>query len=117
MNQNPTIGSLRERVTVQRKSATRDAIGGIIETWATLATLWAKVEPKSAGEQYRRQQIQAAADWTVTIRYRTDVAPADRLRWRGHEFEIVGLINTDMRRQFLELSCRELQVSATVVAS
>jgi SPP1 family predicted phage head-tail adaptor len=111
----PAAGELRERVTIQRVTSTRDAIGGVIETWSTLMTVYAKVAPMSAGEQYRRQQIQAKADWKVTVRYANTIAPADRIVWRERTFQIKGITNPDMRRRFLDLACEELQVSQTAV--
>ena len=113
----PTLGELRERVAVQRRTNTRDSIGGLVESWATLSTVWASVAPKSAGEQYRREQIQASADWTVTVRYDTRFLPTDRISWRGRTFQIVAVENPDLVRRFMQLSCKELQFSATVVSS
>ncbi len=109
-----TIGQLRERVELQELTTTRDSIGGIIETWTTTDTLWAKVEPMSAGEQYRRQQIQAGADWKITTRYRRDISPTPqmRFRWQGHTFEIKGVTNADMLRRFSTFTCAELQAVA-----
>lgn len=117
MSQKVKIGELRERVQIQRVTNTRDSMGAIIETWATLATVWAKVEPKSAGEQWRREQIQASADWTVTVRYSETYRPSDRIVWRGRTLQIVGVENPDMRRRFAEIACRELQVSQTQVTA
>jgi len=113
----PSIGDLRERVSIQRVTNTRDTMGGTVESWEALGTVYAQVEPASAGEQYRRNQIQAAADWTVRIRYSNTYLPKDRMTWRGHTFEIVGLKNPDQRRQFLEIACKELQVAATEIQS
>ena len=114
---NPSPGDLRERVQVQRVTNTRDSMGGIIESWSTIATLYAMVEPMRAGEQFRRQQIQADADWKVSIRYRGDIHPADRLVWRTRTMQVVGMTNDDMRRRFSIIACKELQVSATVVSA
>ena len=115
MGAEPTAGDLRERVTIQRRSVTRDAIGAQIEAWQVRMSVYAKVAPMGAGEQYRRQQIQAKADWKVVIRYTGDVIPSDRVSWRGRTFEIKGILNPDMRRRFLELACEELQVEPTQV--
>lgn len=108
----PAIGDLRERVMIQRTTNTRDSVGGIIQSWATVATVWASVEPMSAGEQFRRQQVQAKADWRVTIRYRNDILPADRITWRERVFQVRGL-TADERRRFLAISCEELQTAPT----
>lgn len=115
MAKEPGAGDLNERITIQRRGVTRDAIGAQIEAWQVRMQVWAMVAPMSAGEQYRRQQIQAKADWKVTIRYNGDVIPSDRISWRGRTFEIKGILNPDMRRRFLELSCEELQVAPTQV--
>lgn len=115
MAKEPGAGDLNERVTILRRSSTRDAMGGQIENWQVRCELWAQVQPMSAGEQYRRQQIQAKADWKVTVRYNGDIAPADRVSWRGRTFEIKGILNPDMRRRFLDLACEELQVAQTQV--
>ena len=108
-------GDLRERVTIQRRSVTRDAVGAQIEAWQVRMTAYAMVAPMGAGEQYRRQQIQAKADWKITVRYTGDVIPSDRVNWRGRTFEVKGILNPDMRRRFLELACEELQVEPTQV--
>ncbi len=112
-----SIGDLRERIAVQRVSNTRDAIGGLTESWSEIASAYAKVEPASSGEQFRRSQIQASADWTVTTRYNNAWKPADRIVWRSRTFEIVGLKNDDERRRFLQIACKELSVGPTLIQS
>lgn len=111
MAREPGAGDLNERITIQRKLVTRDAIGGQIETWQVRMEVWAMAAPMSAGEQYRRQQIQAKADWKIIIRWNGDVLPSDRIAFRRKTLEIKGILNPDMRRRFLELSCEELQVT------
>jgi SPP1 family predicted phage head-tail adaptor len=107
-----SIGELRERIRIDTPSAiTRDSIGGIVEGWTVLATVWAKVAPMSAGEQYRRQQIQASASWRVTIRYRSDVKAQNRVVWQGRTFEVKGVTSPDLHKRFLELACEELQAA------
>lgn len=115
MAKEPGAGELRERVAIQRVTTTRDAIGGLIESWSTLTTVYARVQEMSAGEQYRRQQIQASASHKITVRYLNTIAPSDRIVWRERTFQIRGITNPDMRRRFLDLACEELQVSQTAV--
>lgn len=110
-------GELRERIAVQRVSNTRDAIGGLTESWSEIASVYAKVEPANAREQFVREQVNASGDWTVYTRYLTDILPADRIVWRSRTFQVVGIQNTDLRRRFMEISCRELSVGQTQVAS
>ena len=102
------IGSLREQIVIQQSAPTKDAIGGTIEGWSSLATVWARVEPMSAGEQYRRQQIQANAQWKVTIRWRGDINSKHRIVWGTRVFQVKGVTNADERKRFLVLACDEL---------
>ncbi len=106
-----SIGDMRERVQLLQASDTRDAICGLVRVWSTIATVWARVEEMSAGEQYRNQQINSSAQWAVTIRFRADVSVNQRIEWRGRTFEIAGRPNPDERRRFLRLSCKELFTS------
>lgn len=113
----PTVGALNQRVQIQRVSNTRDDMGGMIQSWATIATVWAEVKPISAGEQFRRQQIQASASHKVTIRYRNDLLPSDRIVWRNRTFQLKGEMNEDQRRRFSTWACEELQVAQTQVGA
>ena len=110
-----SLGDMRERVALQRVTIeTRDAVGGLVQTWAAYATVWARVQPMSQREQFARQQLKASASWAVTIRARTDVATQHRVVWRGRTFEVTGVENADERRRFHKLACDEFMVDAIV---
>lgn len=99
------IGDLRERVTLQYYTETRDEYGGISQAWADVDQIRARVEPIKAGEQVIAGGIQAVTDVLVHIRYREDVAPDWRLIWKGQTFNIKGVRNLDERNRFLALDC------------
>lgn len=101
-------GELRERVTLQMAQRARDAVGGFSEQWLPQAEVWARVQPMGAGERFWRQQIEAKADWRVSIRYRSDVTTKLRVRWGNRLFQIRGVTNPDERKVFLDLACEEL---------
>src|SRR5262245_4655165 len=92
------IGDLRERVELQILTTSRDSIGGLVESWSALVTVWARVAPMSAGEQFRRQQMQASAQWRVTIRYRADVTTKMRVVWGSRVFQVRGAPSPDERK-------------------
>lgn len=119
-------GDLRERVTIQRKSVTRNSFGEEVESWSPIAggpslwpagatlnpllqsaraAVWAKVEPLAGRERLMAQQMGSTADVRVTIRYRSDVAVTDRLVWRGKPLDITSVADVGARRQWLELMC------------
>lgn len=113
-------GDLRDRVLFLRRVSRKDRLGAELVEFVPLPTgtsdgkLAAKVEPLSANEQFRRQQIEASATWRVVVRFRSDIDATMVVQWKGHTFQIVGSVNTDMRREFLELACDELRAVPTI---
>ena len=111
----PSAGDLRDRIRIEQDNGgSRDAIGGTIPGWTTLPVgtsdnmLWAKVEPISQGEQWRRHQMNASANWKITLRYRSDITTKMRAVFGDRSFEIRGLANPDRVKRFLVLACEEL---------
>ena len=100
-----TAASLRETVTVQRKQAAPDGLGGQTITWATLSTPRAKVKPLSGREALQAMQLQASITHRVYVRYGVDVTPADRLLLRGEPLQVRAVINMEMADRWLELTC------------
>lgn len=96
-------GDLDQRIELQRLTRTADGGGGYSETWTTYDTVWAKVEPLSGRERYHAQQTQASANYRVTIRYRDDVSPADRILWRGRVMNIRFPADAGPRNPWLPL--------------
>ena len=99
---------LRQQVELQSVSSTRDRIGGLVETWATTATVRAEVRQASGREVWYRGQLAAQAGWTITIRYRTGVTTKQRIRYGTRTFEVRMVRDLEERRQWLELACEEL---------
>lgn len=89
-------GRLRDRVTVQAKSVTRDAYGAEVVTWGTHATLWASVESLSGREYLEQQfgvdQVRAARAVRVVLRYRDDIVPWMRILHGARVLEIQAVI-------------------------
>lgn len=97
-------GDLRERVTIQQRAVTLDAIGENTAGWTDLATVWANAEPLRGREYFAAGQQQQLVDVRFRMRYRSDVTGAMRVVWRGLPHDIVGPpINVEGRREFLEL--------------
>lgn len=100
------IGNLRERVTLVREERGEpDGFGGYSYEYVDVATIWARVEPVKADEQFIAGGIQSITDVLVHIRHRDDVEPTWRLNWQGKQFNITGIRNLDERGRFLVLDC------------
>jgi SPP1 family predicted phage head-tail adaptor len=102
---------LRERVDIQAVSETKDAMGSPVQAWSTVAQVWADVAPMSTSEQWRRQQMQSAAGFKVTVRYRADLTPQHRIVLRNRVFQVRGMTNPDQRKRFLEIACDEINTT------
>lgn len=84
---------LRQRIMIQAKTETRDARGGVTETWTTIATRWGSIEPLSAREILNAQQVDARVSHRVTLRYYPGLTPEHRLLKDARVFHIEAVVN------------------------
>jgi len=87
---------LRHRITVERKTVTRDAFGGESISWGIWQTLWAKAVPVRGDEQIEAQAVHAGHHVDFTFRYAgrgQGVTTQDRIVWDGDNYEIVDVRN------------------------
>lgn len=103
------IGTLRDRVQLQRKDMVSEAEGGHAITFVPLATVWARVTSLSGGEAERADARTARISHTVVVRHRTDVSAGDRIIYRGISLEVISANDLNGRRAYL--SCRCVQTS------
>jgi hypothetical protein len=101
-------GTLRERVTVQQATETRNRLGESISEWATFAEVWASVNGVSAREYLLAGQQQIELSHRVRMRYLTGLTPKMRLSWRGRTLEIISILEHE-NRSIHELICQEVQ--------
>ncbi len=86
----PTATTLTERVTLQQRSASVDALGQQSTSWTDVATVWAEVKPLSARDFQAAEQTQASSSIRVHIRNRAGVVATMRIQWDGRPWDIVG---------------------------
>lgn len=101
-------GSLRHRITVEKKTDGLDAWGGPITTWADHATIWAEVMYLSGSEFWAARQANSEASGKVRIRYRDDINPDTmRINYGGKILEILACYPFDYRRTELHILFKE----------
>ena len=85
-------GRLRHLVLLQEKSSTRDEFGGEVETWTTIASVWAELDPWQLRERLtmRRQ----AGDSVIGFRVRAPLAVSLGKRF-VHDGANYGVIDID----------------------
>ena len=73
-------GRLRHRVVIQSLAETQDgATGAITESWSTLATVWAAIEPLSGREFIAAAESGSEVVARIVMRHRSDVTAKMRI--------------------------------------
>lgn len=84
-------GQYDQRITLQTRSSTVDALGQESTTWSDLATVWAKVRPARGRDLFAAGEQRATIDVQFCVRYRVDVdATTCRVVWNSQAYDIVG---------------------------
>lgn len=89
---------LNDRVIVQSKTKTRDALGQSIEAWSEFITLWANVRFKTGVEFISADKEHAATQASCRINWRTNITTEMRLTFRGVVYNIIAVLPDDKRR-------------------
>jgi head-tail adaptor len=100
-------GRLRERVTVERRAATRDALGGAIGDWIAEAVVAAAIVPARAGAAVVADAASGLDGWAVTVRSEADVRVGDRLVWRERRLSVVRATRDPTTPDRLEIFSEE----------
>ncbi|PSJ61343.1 phage head closure protein [Pseudaminobacter soli (ex Li et al. 2025)] len=100
-------GKLRTELGLQRCVAQSDGLGGQIENWAEVATVFGMIEPISAQSLVGADQTRQAITHRITMRWRGDVSAGTRLTGQGRTFAIVTSHDPDETGRYLV--CRTLE--------
>lgn len=98
------VALLNQRVTIQQRTTTQDAIGQPVETWATVATVWASVRHLSGIESIKASADVSVVKASIRIRYRTGVDAGMRVVAGSATYDIQSVM-TSHDRAFLDLPC------------
>lgn len=98
-----TAQELNTPIELQRAESVQDEAGQMVDTWATYATEYAKVEPLVGREYFAAASSFDRVPVKVTIRWRPDVTPRDRLVIDGEAFAVDSVQNIKMRNRELLL--------------
>jgi SPP1 family predicted phage head-tail adaptor len=82
-------GTLDRQVVIEVRSLTADGAGQMIETWATLVTVWMRILPQPGGERFAAQQVIGRAVTTFQARWRAGLTVHNhRLNYDGKRWDI-----------------------------
>lgn len=101
-------GQLDRRITLQTRTTAADAFNAPVETWSNLATVWAKIEYPSTGNDEETKSGLNIARRRVefTIRHRTDIGFVERVTYNSGTYDIERIAELG-RNDFLKLTTEE----------
>lgn len=105
-------GDLRHVVTVQRNVGTgQDDFGQPNESWLTIATVHASIQPLGGRELFWAMQVAAEATHQVIMRYDPAVliTEKDRIDFKGRTFQIINVNNIEERNRLWQILCKEVK--------
>lgn len=107
----PPIGTLVDRVQLQRREMTHEEEGGHSTVYLSVATLWSRVRALSSGVGFEADGRGSTISHMVVTRFRTDVKPGDRFIYRGRHLNVVSAEDLNGRRAYLSCRCSEMAVT------
>lgn len=98
---------MKKRVTLQAPARVSDNQGGYTESFTSVATLWASIEPANGYEKFQAGQNETPITHKVLMRYDSRITTAKRLLYGSRVFEIKECLNIKEENAFLKLLCIE----------
>lgn len=89
-------------------TTSQSASGEAVETWSTLATVWAQRQDQAGNEAFRAGAERAMVGTVYRIRYRSDLKARDRLVDASETYDIESIALFG-RNDGLDLRCRKEQ--------
>lgn len=99
-------GAMDQRVTLQSRSVTKDAMGQDTITWVDVVEVWARRINQRSAEAFQAAQVGDDDVVELHIRHRADVLTTWRLQWGGVGYDIISVSDFGGRKDRTRLLCR-----------
>lgn len=100
-----TTGQMDEQIELKTRSVSTDR-GSVVNTYTTLATVWAFIKSQKGNEAFEAERVNAHSILRVKIRYRNDFGTKDIFVWRGDEYHVTAIDETERRKGYLWITAR-----------
>lgn len=112
MTQPLRTGEMNRLITVQARAASQDAAGEQVLTWATVKSVYAKMEALSGRELVNAQARVSEVSHRFTVHYDAifadpQVAAAYRVLYGARVFDVKACLNVDEDNRVVELFADE----------
>ena len=101
-------GHRDRRIVIQSLTKTTTTGGEVTLTPATVATVWAAIQPLSGEEAMVAKQSQATTTHKIIILYRPDITPDMQATYDGRTFRFESVINLDEANRHLLIAATEV---------
>ena len=100
-------GTLRERVLIERPTASRNAMGLQEAEWEPVCRCLAAVALESFGPESEAQALSAMPRYRVTIRRRDGIAIDQRISWNARRLMVRQLLEDPRTKDRIVMRCEE----------
>jgi SPP1 family predicted phage head-tail adaptor len=101
-------GKLTNRVVIERRSTSTDALGQPYTSWTTVATVWAWIAHLNGIEAIKAGADTSLIRTSIRIRWRTDVTAAMRIRHNTDVYEIKAVLPRLQSGDFIDMVCQKI---------
>lgn len=105
-------GKMRHKVTLQQYNKTVDSHGDVRDddelNWKDVRSFWAAIDPVSGREFYEADQSQSQVTHKIRCRFFPGLKTEQRLVYHGRIFEIVSVIDWELRHESYLIMAKEL---------
>lgn len=102
-------GSLRERITIERRVTGRDPMGLQQPGWEPVARCLAAIAGEGAGAQSEGMALSAMQRFRVTVRMREGLGVDQRVMWSGRVLMVRQVLVDPRMKDRLTLRCEEVR--------
>lgn len=102
-------GELRKRITLQKPVHARNDFGEMVTTYSDFITVWAAIEWQSGRRFLEAKQLNAEVQGVVRIRWRDDIQPEWRIKYKDRYIQILSIANIQERGREIQFNCKEAQ--------
>lgn len=94
---------------IQQATESQNTVGESVKTWATVATIWARVDPLRGTEYFTAMQTKATVDTKITMRKNAfpSLSPKHRILFGTRIFDIEAVIDVEGIGDAMEVNCKE----------
>lgn len=95
-------GLLREEITVEKLTSTKDSYGSMTELWETKLSTRAEVKYNAGNRAALNNEIIHTSNVTFTVRYYHSVDEADRILYKGKRYRILS-VSRELYKQAISI--------------